>query len=70
MVWIDVDIPTKQITYHYIDDCAHVEKKGETEHREVGEIRRDGGWLRFADLSEVIRYQKENYPDFAIFQHC
>jgi hypothetical protein len=70
MVWINIDIPIKQITYHYKDNCTHVEKKKETEYEGVGEIKRDGCWLQFADLSEVIEYYKEKYPDFAIFQHC
>lgn len=70
MVWINIDIPIKQITYHYKDNCEYVEKKKETDHTGVGEIKRDGGWLQFEDLSEVIEYYKENYSDFAIFQHC
>jgi hypothetical protein len=70
MVWIHVDIPTRQITYHYKDDCSYVEKMQETELKGVGEIRAEGGWLQFTDLSEVIEYYNTAYPDFAIFQHC
>lgn len=70
MVWIEIDKPTKQITYHFKDDCADVQKKEETEYKGVGEIKKDGGWLEFSDLSEVIEYYKEKRPDFAIFQHC
>ncbi len=70
MVWINIDKPIKQITYHFNDNCECVEKKEETEYTGVGELKKDGGWLQFDDLSDVIIYYKEKYPDYAIFQHC
>ena len=70
MAWINVDIPIKQIVYHANDECSSVSGREETQYRGVGEIKRDGGWLQFSDLSEVIKYHKEKYPDFAFLQHC
>ena len=70
MVWLNIEMEIKQLTYHSRDDCEIVQKREETQSGDEEASGKGGEWLEFSDLTEVIDYYKEKYPEFAIFQHC
>ncbi len=57
-VWLNIDIPTKTNTIHFKIKPPKANFKG------IGELKRDGGWFKFACEEEAVKYAKSNYPDF------
>jgi hypothetical protein len=70
MVWLNVDKPTKKCTLHMNDSCTYLLKKSETPYKGIGNLKRDGGWLSFADPKLASLYHQSNLPEYDFAEHC
>lgn len=70
MVWVNVDKPTKRCVIHADPECIYVIRKGETPFKGVGEIKRDGGWLKFSAIKEAQSFCRSKFPSFSVSVHC
>jgi 7-cyano-7-deazaguanine synthase in queuosine biosynthesis len=62
IMWMNVDYPTKKITFH-LDDCIFIPTTG-SKYKKVNGLLRDGGWLYFKDLQEAQSYYEDNYKQY------
>jgi len=53
---INVDRPTKRVTIHRSGGCTSVMNKAETPLKGVGQLKADGGWLKFETEDEAAAY--------------
>ena len=70
MVWLNIDKPTKKCTLHMNSNCTYLQEKGETEYKGIGNLKRDGGWLSFADPKLAKQYHQSTLPDYEFIDHC
>jgi len=70
MVWLNVDKPTKKCTLHTDSNCFYWQQKSETDYKGLGELKRDGGWLGFANAKQATLYYQSNYPEYHFIEHC
>lgn len=61
-MWISVDHPTKNITFH-LDDCIFI-PTADSKYKKVNGLLRDGGWLYYKGLQEAQSYYEENYKQY------
>ncbi|MBP2242632.1 hypothetical protein J2Z40_003209 [Cytobacillus eiseniae] len=61
-MWINVDHPTKKITFH-LDDCIFI-PTADSKYKKVNGLLRDGGWLYYKDLQEAQSYYEDNYKKY------
>jgi len=68
--WVNVDKPTKTCTIH-VRGCEYENRKGETEYKGIGNLKRDGGWLSFDSLKGAQDYCKERWmkQGFRVISH-
>jgi hypothetical protein len=50
-ILINIDIPTKKFTIHH--QCVYTEKMKETPFKGIGELKRDGGWIKVKSLEDA-----------------
>ena len=70
MAWINIDKPLKTCTYHSEDSCRHVMDKGETPHKGLDALKRDGGWIEFSSYLEARKFYSDHFPSFKFINHC
>ncbi len=66
---MNIDKSMKKCTIHSDSNCSYVKNKQETEHKGVGEIRRDGGWLSFPNIREAKDYYLSKYDRYTLIEH-
>ena len=66
--WVNVDFPLKSCTLHRVE-CSYAMNRAETEYKGMGEMKRDGGWLHFANLFAAEQYCQEHFPT-RLFKRC
>ena len=70
MVWLNVDKPTKKCTLHMNSSCTYLQKKSETPYKGIGNLKRDGGWLSFADPKLAKLFHRRHLPEYEFIDHC
>ena len=69
MVWLNVDKPTKRCTLHTDNRCTYLQKR-ETLYKGLESLKRDGGWLSFADPKLAELYHQSNLAEYEFSDHC
>ncbi len=70
MAWMNIDLPLKSCTFHGADACRFVMDKGETSHKGVEDLRRDGGWMQFDRYLQAWYFYREHFGNFKFINHC
>lgn len=61
-MWVNIDKPTKKVTLHE-ERCLYVPTE-DSEYKKIGRFGRDGGWFKFKNREEILRFYEENFSDF------
>lgn len=69
-IWINIDIPTKSVTFHKHESCQSLHFLKESLYKGVHSILRDGGWLSFSSIEDANRFLADQYPQYSSKQHC
>jgi hypothetical protein len=64
LFWMNIDIPTRNCRLHK-DTCKWARGKYSTPLKGVGELRRDGGWLKFDTIASAQNFLEQNSKDAA-----
>ncbi|WP_251162450.1 hypothetical protein [Cytobacillus kochii] len=67
-MWMNVDHPTKKITFH-LDDCIYI-PTADSKYKKVNGLLRDGGRLYYKFLQEAQSYYEENYKEYKFGRCC
>ena len=70
MVWLNVDKPIKKCTLHMNISCTHLQKKSETRYKGIEYLKRDGGWMSFADPKLAKLFHQSYLPEYEFIDHC
>lgn len=61
-IWLNIDKPTRRCTMH-VESCPYTNTKHETPLKGIGELKRDGGWLKFASTSDAINLYSRDWEN-------
>lgn len=69
--WLNVDKPTKKCTLH-TEGCTFEKKKKGTLFKEIGDIKKHGGWMAFSTVESAQVYFKQewNKQGFELSKVC
>lgn len=70
MVWVNIDIPTKQYVIHAVHSCHYVSRQSESPYKGINELKRDGGWVSFDSKSNALSRHGKQFSDYELIEHC